>query len=56
MDKLDKLLEYVTAQEEMYYDYAEKAFKKQDMMSYLVNQAQASAFQRVRYVIEDLMN
>ncbi|OZV10772.1 hypothetical protein CIW83_18305 [Tissierella sp. P1] len=54
MDKLDKLLEYTSKQEDKYYDFAHKAMEQGNMLAFQVHQAEATAFQRVRYAIEDL--
>lgn len=55
MDKLERLLKYVTDEENKYYDFASKAMEDNNMQSNLVNILQATAFQRVRYAIEDLL-
>lgn len=55
MDKLDKLLEYVTAQEEKYYSLAAEAFNEGNMVAYMIHTAEASAFGRVSWAIEEIL-
>ena len=56
MDKnLEKLLDYVTKEEDRYYDYAIKCMEENNMMGNMIHSAEASAFQRVRYAIENLI-
>lgn len=56
MDKLEKVLNYVSKEEEKYYNFCHMAMEKGNTTAYLIHQAEGSAFQRVRYFIEDLMN
>lgn len=51
-EKLDKVLDYVTKEEDRYYDISGKAFDKGNMSGQLLHMAEATAFQRVRYFIE----
>jgi predicted metalloprotease len=55
-DFIDKLLDYVTKSEEDYYELAFKEMDKGNMQGNLVMQAQATAFQRVRYYIQHLLD
>ena len=55
MDKLEKLLDYVQQQEDKYYEFSHKAMKEGNETAFLVHQGEATAFQRVRYAIEQLM-
>lgn len=54
MDKLEKILEYVKREEDKYYKFADMAMRVGNDKAYLVHQAEGTAFQRVRYFIEDL--
>jgi len=55
-DKLDKLFDYVSKEEEKYYELSFKEMDRGNITGLQVMQSQASAFQRVRYAIEDLMS
>lgn len=55
MDKLEKLLEYVTREENERYDFSHEAAERGNQAAFLVHNAEATAFQRVRYAIEGLM-
>lgn len=54
-DKLKTLLVAVTKLEEQYYGLAEKALDKGNVFGNQIHAAEASAFQRCRYLIEDLL-
>ena len=53
--KLEKLLNYVQGEEDKYYDFAHEAMGKGDGTAFLAHQAKATAFQHVRYAIEQLI-
>jgi hypothetical protein len=53
MRTIEEVLNYVTQQEDKYYDFAGKAFDKGNMQANLIHTAEATAFQRVRYFIEE---
>ena len=53
---LQAVLEYVEAQEDRYYEFAAKAMVKGNVQESIIHSSEASAFQRVRYFIEDMMN
>lgn len=54
-DKLSKVLDYVTKEEDRYYEMASREMERNNMPGlYYMAQSQASAFQRVRYFIEEL--
>lgn len=55
MFKLEKLLNYVQGEEDKYYNFSHKAMEKGNETAFLIHQAEATAFQRVRYAIEQLM-
>ena len=55
MEKLEKLLISVIKEEDRYYELANKALHEGNMIGNQVCVAQASAFQRVRYAIEDML-
>ena len=55
MEELKKLLEYVRKEEDRYCGYTHKAMHEGKMQAYLIHQAEASAFQRVRYIIEEML-
>jgi hypothetical protein len=55
MDKMEKLLNYVQGEEDKYYDFSHKAMEKGNETGFLIHQAEATAFQRVRYAIEQLI-
>jgi uncharacterized Zn finger protein (UPF0148 family) len=52
---LVKVADFVSKQEDYYYDIAHKELKENNIFGNQVAGAQASAFQRVRYYIQDLM-
>ena len=52
MRTVEQILDYVTQQEDKYYDFAGKAFDKGNIRGQLLHTAEATAFQRVRYFIE----
>lgn len=54
-NKLQKLLDYVTKEEDKYYNLGYKEIERNNQVGNMVCTAQASAFGRVRYAIEDLM-
>jgi|GEM_PF-1538062 len=54
-NNLEKLLDYVTKEEDRYYGYAFKCLDENNMIGNMVHSAEASAFQRVRYAIESLL-
>jgi hypothetical protein len=54
MDEWNKLLEYVTNEEDRYYEFAHQAMQENNMIGNMVNMAQATAFQRVRYYMEEI--
>lgn len=49
---IDKILKYVSEMEDYYH---EKALEQKDWQSHMLMVAQATAFQKVRYFIEDLL-
>lgn len=53
--QIDKILEYVTNEEEKYYDFAIQCMNENNVTGNMVSTAQASAFQRVRYFIEMML-
>lgn len=53
MDKWDKLLDYVTKEEDRYYELANKALDKGNLLGNQLMSAQATVFQRVRYVMQN---
>ena len=55
MEKLEKLLGFVIKEEDRYYELANKALHENNMAGNQICVAQASAFQRVRYTIEDML-
>lgn len=54
-NQIDKILEFVTNEEDKYYDFAFKCMNKNNFTGNMINSAQASAFQKVRYFIEILL-
>ena len=56
MDKLEKLLDYVIKQRDKYSEFAGEALDKHNIMANMIHNELASAYQRVIYAIEDLMN
>ncbi len=56
MSNLEKVLEYVTKEENRYYELAGKEMDRNNTIGNMIMTAQAGAFQRVRYIIEDIMN
>ena len=52
MRTIDDILNYVTTQEDKYYELSAKALDKGNMQASLIHTAEATAFQRVRYFIE----
>lgn len=55
-NKLSELLSLVAKEEDRYYDLAYKELEKNNPVGNMVMTAQASAYQRVRYTIEDMLN
>jgi hypothetical protein len=55
-EKLECLLKLATQYEDQYYDFAAKCMESNNMVGNMVNAAQASAFQRMRYTLEDMLN
>jgi hypothetical protein len=55
-EKLEKLIDWVRKEEDQYYDFAYKCLEKNNAVGNMINSAQATAFQRVRYAIEDLLS
>lgn len=55
-EKFVALLEAVTKLENQYYELANKALDKGNVYGNQIHAAEASAFQRCRYLIEDLVN
>ena len=51
---IEKVLTYVTENEDYYYEVASDFNTKGRLQASLLNQAQAIAFQKVRYFIEEL--
>lgn len=54
-EKLDKILEYVKAQEESYYNDASKALKENNITLYAVNIGKASTLQKIREFVENII-
>jgi hypothetical protein len=54
-DKLEKLLLIVTKEENKCYDLAYRELERNNTVGNMVMSAQASAFQRIRYTIEDMI-
>lgn len=55
MDNLEKVLDFATRAEDKYYDLAYKEMERNNALGNQMCIAQASAFQRVRYYIEELL-
>ena len=55
MTDLEKVLDYVTKEEDKYYELAGKELDKNNMTGNMIMSAQATCFQRVRYFIEDII-
>jgi hypothetical protein len=55
MSDLDKLLKYVIKEEKKYYELSLDAMDMGDTIGNKICAAQACAFQRMRYTIEDMM-
>ena len=55
-EKLEQLLSIVIQYEDHYYDIAGKALDKNNMMANMIHSAEAGAFQRMRYAIENAIN
>jgi hypothetical protein len=53
-EKLEKILEFVTKEEDKNYDFAGKCFDQNNMQGNAIHTLRAGAFQSVRYFIEDL--
>jgi len=54
-EKLEYLLKLVTKYEDDYYDFAIKAMKENNMLANHIHSAEAGSFQRIRYVVEDML-
>lgn len=54
-EQVNKILEYVTKEEERYYDLSFKCIEENNMTGNMVCTVQASVFQRVRYYIEIML-
>jgi len=54
-DELKKVYDYVTAQEDKYYDFAFKCLESNNTFANQIHSAEATAFQRVRYFIECML-
>ena len=54
MDKLDKLLDYVSKEVEKYDVLADKAFERKNYHAYQLHHAEAMAYMKVRWAIEQL--
>lgn len=52
--KWDKLLDYVTSEEDRHYEMAGKEMDKGNTSGMMFMQLQAGAFQRVRYFMETI--
>lgn len=55
-NKLAELLALVTKEENRYYDLAYKELERNNPVGNMVMTAQASAYQTIRYTIEDMLN
>lgn len=55
MNKLEKLHEKVKKLEEHYEGCRDKAMEKNNMQAMMIHSAEASAFTRVRWMIEGMM-
>ncbi|HHX67419.1 MAG TPA: hypothetical protein GX708_05100 [Gallicola sp.] len=56
MDKLEKLLDFVTQEEDKYYELSFNEMEKGNYAGHLAMTCAASSYQKIRYAIEDLMN
>ena len=54
-NKLELLLDEVTKLEDKYYEFSDNAIDRGDMNAMQLMSAQATTFQRVRYMIEELL-
>jgi hypothetical protein len=54
MDKWNNLLEFVRTEEDKYYNLAFTEMSKQNINGYLECLGQATAFQKIRYAMEDM--
>jgi hypothetical protein len=55
MNKLEKLYEKVKNLEEHYEDCSAKAMEKNNIQAMMIHSAEANAFTRVRWMIEEMM-
>lgn len=55
MDKLEELLQFVQEQEDLYYRLAHEEMYKGNTTGMLAMQSHATAFQKVRYKIEAIL-
>ena len=54
-NQLTELLELVAKYGDYYYDLASKELKKNNTIGNIICTTQAGAYQRIRYVIEDML-
>lgn len=54
-EKLEELLALVSKEEDKYYAFAGEEMEKNNMVGNMVMIAQATAYQRVRYTIENML-
>lgn len=55
MNKLEKLLTEIVKLEEHYENCSAKAMEKNNLQAMMIHSAEASAFTRVRWMIEGMM-
>lgn len=55
-EKLEKLLQFVTREEELRTEYSIKAMDKNSMLAMQIHSAEASMCTRLRYTIEDMLS
>ncbi len=51
----DELFKFVQLSEDRCYDFASKALDKNNMYANQIHSAEATAFQRIRYLMESLV-
>ena len=55
-EKLEKLLEFVNKEEDLLTEFSMKAMEKGNMMAMQIHNAEACAYTKMRFTIEDMLS
>jgi hypothetical protein len=55
-EKLEKLLEFVNKEENLFTEFSMKAMEKGNMMAMQIHNAEACAYTKMRFTIEDMLS